>query len=121
MSQGDHIFDDIVAKLQKSFASGLAELRSVKAASSASQVWTNLSVPLELWLQQLPGTREALEHLQCHPELVTLRSQLQTGEYLGGDINGIAYSNAATQFERAGLVPLPSAVRRQQILALEKP
>lgn len=131
MSKGDHVFNNIVAKLHKSFSSGLSELRRVKAASSSAPVWTNLSEQQDSWLRHhLPRTREALEHFQCHPELVTLRNQLQTSEYLGGDVNGAAYSSASQQFESAvklffrqlgsmrsaqhsnSLLPLITAVRR---------
>lgn len=130
MSKGDHVFNNIVAKLYKTFSAGLLELRAARAASSSAQVWTNPRSPQDAWLQQLPRTREALDHFRNHPDLVALRNQLQTSDYLGGDVNNSAYSSASLQFESAvklffrqlammraaqqsnALLPLIAAVRR---------
>lgn len=101
MSKGDHVFNNIVAKLHKTFSAGLTDLRTARAVSSSAPVWKNLQEQQEIWLQQLPRTREPLQHFQRHPELVAMREQLQTTEYVGGDVNNSDYSSAAIQFEAA--------------------
>lgn len=105
MSKGDHIFNNVVSKLTKSFHGGLIEcIRGTKSnlRGGDRHKLVNDSPYRDAWMRRhMPRTWAALEYIKDHPDLVVLREKLQTSSYVGGDINNKAYSDAAQEFEAA--------------------
>jgi len=105
MSKGDHVFNNIVAKLTKTFEEGLIEYFTSTGRSLAGADRDELvssQVKREQWMSRhMPRTLEALEHFRHHPELVAAREKLQTIEYQGNDPNGAVYSQRAEDFREA--------------------
>jgi len=105
MGKGDHVFNNVVAKLTKAFDEGLSEYfgatRRKLRGAKGSDLAVN-SVMREDWMRRnMPRTWEALDHFKRHPELVTLRERLQTSEYQGGDVNNDTYSKRSEEFRQA--------------------
>jgi hypothetical protein len=105
VSKGDHVFNNIVTKLTKAFERGIAEcFQSTRKALKGAdrQRLSNERGYREIWMRNnMPKTREALDHFRDHPELTVLRGKLQTSVFTGGDANNEEYSAAAEDFEAA--------------------
>lgn len=105
MGKGDHVFNNVVAKLTKAFEAGLAtcfqNIKKSLRGENGERLARDASYR-DAWMRKhMPRTWGALHHFKDHPELVVLREKLQTSVYVGGDVNTRQYSEACKQFEEA--------------------
>lgn len=105
MGKGDHVFNNVVAKLTKAFEAGLAAcFRSTKKplrGADGERLARDVGYRNDWMSKNMPRTWAALHHFKEHPELVALREKLQTSMFVGGDVNAKAYSEACKGFEEA--------------------
>ncbi|MRG98040.1 hypothetical protein [Polyangium spumosum] len=134
MGKGDHVFNNVVAKLTKAFDAGLAacfgSIKKPLRGESGERLARDANLR-DAWMRRhMPRTWAALHHFKDHPELVILREKLQTTTYVGGDVNTRAYSEACVQFEEAvnlffenlarGRAPLDANVMLPDIAAVRR-
>ncbi|AUX39055.1 uncharacterized protein SOCE26_004370 [Sorangium cellulosum] len=106
--KGDHVFNNVVAKLTKAFDAGLRAYfseatRKIDPADRASLSRGAPAVRQQWMARHMPRTLTALSGFKESPELVGIREGLQTVTFEGGDVNGPAYSGHAQEFEEATL------------------
>lgn len=108
MGKGDHVFNNVVAKVTKAFDAGLREYFSKTTKKLEPATRQRLSrdreaVRREWMAKHMPRTLAALNGFKEHPQLVEVREKLQTVTFEGGDVNGADYSTYAQEFEAATL------------------
>ncbi|WP_438002369.1 hypothetical protein WMF26_24965 [Sorangium sp. So ce185] len=106
--KGDHVFNNVVAKLTKAFDAGLRVyfgevIRKIDPAERERLSRDAPAVRQEWMARHMPRTLAALNGFKESPELVGIRERLQTVTFEGGDVNGPAYSGHAQEFEQATL------------------
>jgi hypothetical protein len=107
MAKGDHVFNNVVSKLNGAFEAGfIAYARAKLATEEGSQVSLNSSVhsreAREEWMQRhMPRTLRLLADFRNDIALKDVRERLQTATHQGLDANNAAYSVHAQEFQEA--------------------
>ncbi|AUX38483.1 MULTISPECIES: hypothetical protein [Sorangium] len=107
MSKGDHVFNNIVAKMNGAFEAGFIayardKLASGSAGSAPLVTLIHSRAARDDWMRRrMPRTSSLLTAFIEDVALRDLRESLQTATYLGGDVNNDAYSMHAREFQDA--------------------
>ncbi|WP_437296938.1 hypothetical protein [Sorangium sp. So ce426] len=107
MSKGDHVFNNIVAKVNGAFEAGFIayareKLASGSAASAPLGTLIHSRAARDDWMRRsMPRTSSLLAAFRDDVALKNLRESLQTATYLGEDANNETYSMHAQAFQDA--------------------
>ena len=105
MSKGDHVFNNVVAKLMGAFEAGFIAYARKKDASGAlknAQQLIHSRSERDDWMRRhMTRTWALLTDFREGVAFKVTREELQTSTYQGLDINNDAYSENAQDFERA--------------------
>lgn len=105
MSKGDHVFNNVVAKLTGAFEAGFIAYARKKDTSgelqNAQQLIHSRGDRQEWMRKRMPRTFALLTDFRDDIALKETREELQTATYQGYDINNDAYSENAQDFEGA--------------------
>ncbi|KYF84492.1 hypothetical protein BE17_52970 [Sorangium cellulosum] len=107
MSKGDHVFNNVVAKVNGAFEAGFIayardKLESGSAGSAPLGTLIQSRAARDDWMRRcMPRTWHLLTTFREDVALKDLRESLQTATYLGEDANNDIYSLHAREFQDA--------------------
>lgn len=124
MAKGDHVFNNVIAKLNGAFEAGFIAYAGERLATGGLG-----HVPLDTlvhsrgaredWMRRhMPRTLRLLVDFRHDSALNDVREGLQTATYQGQDVNNAAYSAHAQEFQEA-VVRLFTKVARTRSYASE--
>ncbi|KYG03094.1 hypothetical protein BE21_53430 [Sorangium cellulosum] len=123
MSKGDHVFNNIVAKMNGAFEAGfIAYARDKLASGSAGAAPLGALIHSRAarddWMRRhMPRTSSLLTAFLEDVALRDLRESLQTATYLGGDANNDTYSMYAQEFQQAVVLLFTKIARTRSYLS----
>lgn len=105
MSKGDHVFNNVVAKLTGAFEAGFiayARRKEMTGELKNAQSLIHSRGEREEWMRRyMPRTHALLTDFRDDVALKGMREELQTATYEGLDVNNKTYSEHAQDFEGA--------------------